>query len=135
VKGIAKILIVDDDVDIVNLFEQFLKLGGHTIAGKAFNGEEALDVFKNLQNKPDIVIMDHRMPSKNGLDTTKELLSIKPEIKIIFVSADYTVGNQAFEVGAIDFLEKPIDFNTVNSMIEKYSSIRSEAPKYKHHFL
>jgi len=58
----ARIFIVDDDIDIVNLFEQFLKMQGHKITAKAFNGEEAIDIIKNLQNKPDIVIMDHRMP-------------------------------------------------------------------------
>ncbi|MFX0081083.1 MAG: response regulator [Candidatus Hodarchaeota archaeon] len=126
-KIIAKILIVDDDRDIMDLFEQFLTLGGHNIAARAFNGVEAINIFKNLQNKPDIVIMDHRMPLKNGLETTKELIKINPESKIIFVSADYTVRNEAFEVGAIDFLEKPIDFNTLNAMIEKYSSIKNEA--------
>jgi two-component system chemotaxis response regulator CheY len=127
VKRIANILIVDDDVDIVNLFEQFLKLEGHKILAKAFNGEEAIDIFKHFQDEIDIVIMDHRMPLKNGLETTKEILNINSKSKIIFVSADYTIRNQAFEVGAIDFLEKPIDFDTLNIMIEKYSSIKNEA--------
>lgn len=70
--------------------------------------------------------MDHRMPLKNGLETTKELLEIDPESKIIFVSADYTVRNQAYEIGAVDFLEKPIELDTLVSMIKKYSPIQSE---------
>ena len=119
---IANIFIIDDDADIVLLFEQFLKVEGHQIVAKAFNGEEAIEIFKNLQEKPDIVLMDHRMPSKNGLETTKEMLKINPHSKIIFVSADYTVRNKALEVGAIDFLEKPIDLSTLYTMIEKYTS-------------
>ena len=119
---IAKIFIIDDDTDIVLLFEQFLKVEGHEIVAKAFNGEEALEIFKNFQNFPDIVLMDHRMPSKNGIETTKEMLKINPKCKIIFVSADYTVRYMSLEVGAIDFLEKPIDLSTLYTMIEKYTS-------------
>lgn len=60
------------------------------------------------------------MPLKNGLETTKELLRIDPNCKIIFISADYSVKNEALEQGAIDFLEKPIDFSTLFKLIEKY---------------
>jgi len=118
---IAKILIVDDDVDIVNLFEQFLKFKGHDIVAKAFNGEEALEIYKNFENAPNIIIMDHRMPLKNGLETTKDILAINPDCKIIFVSADHSVREKALEMGVIDFLEKPIDFSTLFNIIEKYN--------------
>jgi two-component system chemotaxis response regulator CheY len=84
-----------------------------------YNGEEALANFKNSSNEPDIILMDHRMPGKNGLETTKEILSINPQCKIIFVSADYTVRDRALEIGAVDFLEKPIDFTTLFRIIEK----------------
>jgi len=122
---IAKIFIIDDYTDIVLLFEQFLIVEGHEIVAKAFNGEKALEIFKNFQNFPDIILMDHRMPSKNGIETTKEMLKINPKCKIIFVSADYTVRNMSLEAGAIDFLEKPIDLSTLCRMIEKYTSVIS----------
>lgn len=96
-----------------------MKLEGHEIVAKAFNGEEALEIYKNLQNSPDIILLDHRMPSKDGLETTKEILSIDPHCKIIFISADYSVRDKALKVGAIDFLEKPIDFITLYRIIEK----------------
>ena len=63
--------------------------------------------------------MDHRMPSKDGIEVTEEILSINPNTKIIFVSADYSIRDKALEVGAIDFLEKPIDFITLHRIIEK----------------
>lgn len=117
---IAKVFIVDDDVNIVFLFEQFLVVEGHEIVAKAFNGEEAIEIFKNFQVKPDIVLMDQRMPTKNGIETTKEILSMNPETKIIFISADHTVKNKAFEIGVIDFLEKPIDLSTLSAIINKH---------------
>ncbi|MFX1364596.1 MAG: response regulator [Promethearchaeota archaeon] len=114
----AKILIVEDDKDIVNLFVSFLKMEGHEIIGKAYNGEQALELYNSFQNPPDIILMDHRMPMKNGLETTKEILAINPHCKIIFISADYSVRNKALEIGAIDFLEKPIKFNKLVKIIE-----------------
>ena len=60
------------------------------------------------------------MPLKDGLETTKEILSINPHCKIIFISADYSIRDKALEMGAIDFLEKPINFNSLYRLIEKY---------------
>ena len=117
--SIAKIFIIDDDEDIVLLFEEFLESEGHEIVAKAFNGEQALEIYKSLQNFPDIILIDHRMPSKNGLETTKEILSINPNSKIIFFSEDYSIREKALEMGAIDFLEKSIDFSTLFRSIEK----------------
>lgn len=96
-----------------------MKLEGHEIVAKAFNGEEALEIYKKFKNSPDIILMDHRMPFKDGLETTKEILSINPNCKIIFVSADYSVRDQAINVGAIDFLEKPLNFTSLLRIIEK----------------
>ncbi|MFW9865267.1 MAG: response regulator [Candidatus Thorarchaeota archaeon] len=116
---------VDDDINIVMLFEKILVFEGHEVIGKAYNGEEALNKFKNLHDNPDIVIMDHRMPIKDGVETTKEMLNLKSNTKIIFASADYKVKDIAKEVGAVDFLEKPFDFSTLFDMIEKHTLIKN----------
>ena len=120
---VSTIFIIDDDLDIVLLFEKYLVLKGHEIVAKAYNGEEAIETFKKLQYKPDIIIMDHRMPLKNGLETTKEILSLGFDTKIIFVSADYTARTNALKIGAIDFLDKPVDLNSLIKMIEKYTPL------------
>ncbi|MFX0021026.1 MAG: response regulator [Candidatus Hermodarchaeota archaeon] len=116
---IATILIVDDDEDIVRLFEQFLELKGHKVVAKLSNGEDAIQYYKKTQNHPDIILMDHRMPLKNGVETTKEILHIKPNSKIIFISADYTIRDLALKAGAVAFLEKPIDFTSLFQIIER----------------
>ena len=66
--------------------------------------------------------MDHRMPIKNGVEATKEILKINPNIKIIILSADYSIKEIVMKAGAVDFLEKPFDFNTLFRLIEKYTS-------------
>lgn len=108
------------------LFEKFLTFEGHDVVAKAYNGEEALQIFKDLQSYPDIVLMDHRMPLKNGVETTKEMINIKSNIKVILVSADYKVRDLAKQVGAIDFLEKPFEFSTLFDMIKKHTLAMNE---------
>ncbi|MFX1389595.1 MAG: response regulator [Promethearchaeota archaeon] len=99
--------IVEDDLNIIKLYKNALEMFGHTVIDCAFNGNDAILKFKNFNIKPDIIIMDHRMPFKNGIETMKEILEIDPNIKIIFASADNQIKNLALESGALIFQEKP----------------------------
>lgn len=96
-----------------------LKTQGFKIIGKAGNGSEAINIFKSLSNKPDIVLMDHRMPIKNGIDTTLELTRLNSHTKIIFISADNSVKKQALSIGAKSFIEKPFSIDQLNNVIKK----------------
>ena len=73
----------------------------------ANNGEKAVNMFKSFSEKPNIILMDHRMPIKNGIDAAKEILTIDNNAKIVFVSADISVKNKALSIGAIKFIKKP----------------------------
>ena len=115
----ASIVLVDDDIDIVNLFEHFLTIRGHRILGKAFDGEEAISVVTNLTQKPDIILMDHRMPYISGLQATESINNSFPEIKIVVVSADMKVEQQAKDNGAAAFLLKQISFKNVLATIQE----------------
>lgn len=110
---------MDDDIDIVNLFEHFLTIKGHKILGKAFDGEEAISVVTNLKQKPDIILMDHRMPQISGLQATESITDTFPDIKIIVISADMKVEQQALDNGAAAFLLKPISFKNVETTIQE----------------
>lgn len=113
------VLIVEDDLSLQHLYELMLKTFGFKILAKASNGKEAIDVFKSLINKPDVILMDHRMPIKNGIDTTKEILKFNINSKIIFISADKSVKNEALSVGAIHFIEKPFSVHELHDEIKK----------------
>lgn len=63
---------------------------------------------KNRANPAQIIIMDHRMPTKNGVEATREILEEFPCTGVIFVSADEAVEKEARESGAKRFLKKPI---------------------------
>ena len=64
---IADIFIIDDEHDIIFLLERFLKSRGYDIIDKAYDGEQALKIFKNFQYYPDIIFLDHQVPYKIGL--------------------------------------------------------------------
>ncbi len=63
--------------------------------------------------------MDHRMPGKDGIETTKELLKIRPDMKIVFASADKAVMGDALAAGACDFLAKPFPVSDLLLEIEE----------------
>ena len=104
----ASVLIVDDDQFIHKVLERILVIGGHEVLGHANNGAEAVEQFVQLNPKPDIILMDQRMPVMNGATATREILSLGKNAKILFVSADETVRDEAMEAGAVGFLTKPI---------------------------
>ena len=97
------IMVVDDEVYLQDLYADLLGIVGHQIVDTAFNGEEALLKFESMEAKPDLIIMDHRMPIKNGLEATKEILELEPKAKILFISADVSQENKALAAGAVGF--------------------------------
>ena len=104
---------MDDDNSLQLLYKKFLSLANYEVIGVANNGEQALIMFKSFSKKPDIILMDHRMPVKNGIETAKELLEGNGSLKIIFASADRSVREEALSIGAVSFIEKPFRFKDV----------------------
>ena len=79
-----KVAIVDDEPDLQRLYQLALKTRGYEIVYVANDGTDAVE--KNHKTPARIIIMDHRMPTKNGVEATKEILAENPKTKIIFVS-------------------------------------------------
>ena len=77
------------------------------VLGIANNGDEAITMFKSFEKRPDIIILDYRMPIKNGIDALNAILEIDRSSKIIFASADRTIKEDAYQQGAMGFLDKP----------------------------
>ncbi len=114
----CRILIVEDDFSLQELFQWILKTAGHEVIGIANDGEEAVQIYKTLPEKPEVILMDHRMPNKNGIQATKEILAFNAPSKIIFASADRNVKQSALGIGAVSFLAKPFPANTLLAEIE-----------------
>ncbi|MFQ6087900.1 MAG: response regulator [Candidatus Methanofastidiosia archaeon] len=117
------ILIADDEPEILELYRLILEPEKNFVVELAKNGKEAVERYIKMQKKPDIVIMDHRMPVKDGNQATKEILSYNGNAKIIFASADSSVKDSALMIGAKDFLTKPF---SIKVLIEHIKKILSE---------
>ena len=109
-------IVIDDDVDVRDLFVELLKMNEIDIVGIGSNGKDALELYK-LHN-PDIVFIDYIMPEYDGLYGAEKIKEFNPHAKIVLVSGSY------FEKGKLDnlvntILKKPIEINDVVSTINK----------------
>jgi two-component system response regulator VicR len=103
----AKILIVEDERTLNEAYELILKKQGHDV-DVAYNGDEALKVFK--KNKPELILLDLRMPEMDGVEFLKQLQPTKnhPDVKIIIFSNydDQKEIDSAFKHGADRYILK-----------------------------
>lgn len=117
-----KILIVDDDKEIVELLTIYSKNEGYDII-QAFDGDEAL---KKIVENPDInlIILDIMMPDKDGLTVVKELRSREVDVPILLLSAKSTDMDKisGLTTGADDYVTKP--FNPLEVMARVKSLLR-----------
>jgi CheY-like chemotaxis protein len=80
------ILIVDDEIDIINSVKRWLEADGFKVHGIA-DPLQALEYFQNNSNDIDVVLSDIRMRKIDGRDLVKRIKTIRPETKIIFMTA------------------------------------------------
>jgi two-component system chemotaxis response regulator CheY len=113
----TSVLIVDDEPFIHQLYKDILEFNGYQVMAEAYDGLEAIELYTSLEPKPDVIIMDHRMPNKDGVDTTIHIKEIDPKAKIIFASADSTIRERALNAGANGFLSKPFQINELVSAL------------------
>ena len=114
------ILVVDDDKEIVNAIEIYLKREGYNII-KAYNGEEALEQIS--KNEIHLIILDIMMPEKDGIETLEEIRKTKtiPVILLSAKSEDYDKIS-GLDTGADDYITKP--FNPLELVARVNSNVR-----------
>ena len=105
----AKILVVDDEADIVRMVSAFLKGAGHTVVSGG-DGEAALEVFG--REKPDLVILDLHLPKLDGFEVCKRIKADPDTAKtpVIMMTAAYTTVDDAskgLDIGADEYVVKP----------------------------
>jgi YesN/AraC family two-component response regulator len=115
----ASILIVDDSIVMRKNLATIITKAGHTIAGEASNGKQAIAQYTEL--KPDIVTMDISMPIMSGVEAVKQIIKLDQNAKIIMVSAvnQKKMVFNAINSGAKHYVIKPIDTNKVISIINE----------------
>ncbi|MBI2386485.1 MAG: response regulator [Elusimicrobia bacterium] len=114
----AKILIVDDDPDCVELLTVHLLKRGHTVLG-AKDGPDALEVAS--WERPDLILLDLRMPSVDGIRVIEilrgnDLTANTPVILMSAADREWATRRLPSDP-LVRFLEKPLDFEKLNGMI------------------
>lgn len=120
-----KILVVDDERDIQILFEQRFRReirNGEFSFDFAFSGEDALTYLKGQKQEVVLILSDINMPGMNGLELLKQIKEKyeKPPPFVMMITAygDSENYNHAMQLGADDFLTKPIDFVTLKEKLK-----------------
>ena len=110
----SNLLIVDDEPDNIRVLSALLNQQGYYVR-KAINAPMAMIAIESL--KPDVILLDIRMPGVNGYELCRQLKSNLEthEIPIIFISALNQIEDimQAFSAGGVDYITKPFKVDEV----------------------
>ena len=115
----TRILIVDDEHDIVDLLEDLLLQKGYDIA-KAYTQAEAQEQIEKFN--PAIMLLDIKLPDGDGVKFLKEIKPKYQKLDVIMITglADKEIALEALKYGAADYITKPIDLNYLtNSVLAK----------------
>ena len=112
----TKVLVVDDEPDAVGLLREFLRRKGLHVATAA-RGDEALTKIR--QDPPDIVLLDISMPGMDGLEVLRRIQRSEeargPDV--IMLTAHAEMGREAMELGAFDYVLKPVDLDYLDRVL------------------
>ena len=114
----AKILICDDSILARRQLKDLLSSLGKCTIIEAANGQECIDMYQ--QHLPDIVFLDSVMPIKDGHSAIAEIMKQHPDADIVVVSSvgTQTQLRQAIQLGAKDFIQKPLNIRQVESILK-----------------
>lgn len=119
-----RVLVVDDDHDIVSALQKRLTWMGHEVL-TAEDGEQALKLA--IEEQPDLMLLDIELPGLSGLDVLKRLAErrsnvpppVTPEVVVITAFGTIDRAVEAIRLGACDFLTKPFEPDHLSAVIEK----------------
>jgi two-component system nitrogen regulation response regulator GlnG len=115
---VGKILIVDDDPQLLQSFEKLLSQEGHEVRGVS-SGEQGVAAVKS--GMPDLVILDVRLPGMDGLATFEAIHEFEPRLPAIIMTAFGTTETaiQATKMGAFDYVLKPFNIPEMLNLIQQ----------------
>ena len=112
-----KVLFVDDEIDFLETLLKRMKKRGVDVTGVG-SGEDALSFLDT--NQVDVVVLDVRMPGMDGIETLREIKRRHPLIEVIMLTghANLEVAIEGMELGAFDYLMKPMDIDELLYKVE-----------------
>jgi len=114
-----RILIADDEKDIIEFLQDFLEKRGHFV-DTALDGGIASDLIK--ENSYDLVFLDHNMPELTGLELAKLVKKNNPKTKTVMVTGYPSMKDFfAKSVGIDEYISKPCRLEEIKNIVDKYS--------------
>ena len=113
----ARIMIAEDSNSTRLMLRDSLEMAHHEIVAEAIDGIETIEKF--IATNPDILLLDVGMPKKDGISALREIMSSKPDAKIIMITADENLSTitQSSEAGVQAYLVKPFSSEQVLTAI------------------
>jgi len=114
----AKLLIIDDEPDLCAIFQRIFKEEGHSVA-TATTGQEG--IAKARADQPDLIFLDLKMPSMDGITCLKRLRLVSKASKIVVLTGYGTLktAKEAMMLGAYDYTAKPFDLDLIRTLIQE----------------
>ena len=125
---LAKVLIVDDEKDFLDIMAERMDARGMEVS-TATSAENALKMVQ--KEAYDAVIMDLMMPEMDGFKALKLFKEARPEVAIILLTANVPQEKciEAIKLGAMEVIEKPADLNLLTQKIEEAKATKLKKPK------
>ena len=106
-----KVMVVDDSIFVIKQLNQILTSVGYEVVAGVENGQLALEKYKELYPRIDLVTMDITMPQMDGIECLKNIVAFDSKVKVIMISA---IGKQdlvkeALLIGAKNYIVKPLN--------------------------
>ncbi len=113
------VIVIDDDYNTVEVFNEFLELSEIKVVGKGYDGKDAVNLYKQL--KPDIVFLDVMMPDYDGFYALENIKKINPNALVVMITADLTRDTEIKleNLKPTSIVYKPFDIQQIIEVIDK----------------
>ena len=113
-----RVLLADDHALVRDGIASLLAAWGHEVVGQAADGNEAVALAAQL--RPDVILMDVRMPGATGLEATRRIAAVQPDVAIVMLTVSEDEGDlfEAIKAGARGYLLKNLEARELRGMLE-----------------
>jgi CheY-like chemotaxis protein len=115
-ESLGRLLLVDDETPVLEVLSEYFSTQGYAVQ-TAGTGADALAAARH--SRPDLVLLDIRMPGMDGVEVLKKLRDFDPSLAVIMVTAneDMALARETLKIGAFDYVSKPFDFRYLDRAV------------------